>query len=145
MRSREIVSSSFVVVPATAAWARTSSVSTTMVQARCMLWRSFHDFKITTGASRLRLHDRLQVPEHDVGGAVAVDGVEARAAAVILDEGRRALVVFGQAPGHRRLLVVLPLDEERAVLVAEGVVLGRVVVDVVRGLAMGAPAAAGQP
>src|SRR4029079_10493344 len=99
----------------------------------------------TTSESRIRLHDRLQVPEHDVGRTVAVHGVEARAAAVVLDEGRRALVVFGQPPRHRRLLVVLALDEERAVLVAEGVVLGRVVVDVVRGLAVGAPAPAGEP
>src|SRR5688500_13930996 len=120
MRSRAMRSSSRVGTPGAAAPARASRVSTTMRQARCIFCSSAQDFwTLKRAPSRLGLDDLLELAEHRLHRPIPVDVVEAGTAAVVLDQRRRARVVLGQPPGHRRLLVVLALDETGPVAVAQ--------------------------
>src|SRR5947209_5779424 len=124
-------SSSLVVTPGCAARSSASSVSMTSRHAVAIFCSSVHDLTLTLIGRRPssrhlpgQAHERDQVREHHVGRTEAVDVIQARALAVVLDEGGGQRVVVAQAALDRDLLVVLALDDDAAILVAEGIALG---------------------
>src|SRR3954468_4816634 len=79
-----------------------------------------------------RLDRRAQVVVHLGRAARPVEAVQQIGLVVVLDERRRLLAVDLQALADRLFAVVVALGERLAVDVADLVVLGRVVLDVVR-------------
>src|SRR3954454_20010107 len=134
-------SRSAVVTPSRTLPSSSRSVRTRTAPAAAIRSISSGDFLMITTARRGRASELvLQAQRGDRGPDVIVDlgraarpieALEEVALLVEADERRRLAVVDGQALADGLLAVVLALDQARAVLVADLVVLGRVGVDVV--------------
>src|SRR3954453_12198564 len=83
-----------------------------------------------------RRHRRADVVVHLGGRPRAVEAAQQVAVLVVLHERLGLVVVDGQALADRLRLVVLALDELRAVDVAAALLLGRIEVDVVDAAAL---------
>src|SRR3954471_12682581 len=145
-------SRSAVVTPSRTFAASSSRVLTRISPAAAM--RSISSGVFLTITARLRLELVLEPERGDRRADVVVDlgrragAVEAPEQAALLVEGNqlgRLVVVDAEALAHRLGLVVVALDELRAVLVTDALVLGRVEVDVVDVARLLAHAAAGDP
>src|SRR3954468_10197594 len=145
-------SRSLVVTPSRTLPSTSCSARTRIDPAAAILSISSGDFLmiIAIRGSQLVLEakrrDRCPEVVVDLGGrALAVESLEDPAVLVVVDEGRRLLVVDREAVAHDILGVVLALNQARTVLVARLVVLGRIGEDVVDVAVLLAHAAPGDP
>src|SRR2546421_10969382 len=112
-------SRSAVEIPGFTASSRRSMVSAVTVPARRIRSISSGDLKTITRVPSGQVAQRRQGPRgHAVLGAVGVDLPEEAAFGIELEQGCGALPVDLEAPSHRRLLVVGPLDEPSSARVA---------------------------
>src|SRR3954449_9099696 len=147
-------SRSAVVTPSRTLLSSSPSVRTRISPAAAMRSISSGVFLTITALLRLELELVFETERGDRRADVVVDlgrragAVEAPEQAALLVEGNqlgRLVVVDAEALAHRLGLVVVALDELRAVLVTDALVLGRVEVDVVDVARLLAHAAAGDP